>query len=43
MGKELFYTNEIKIVYFWSSAFQAASSYLSGSPMEFRRTLIHDV
>jgi len=43
VGKELFYTNEIKIGYFMRSAFQALSSYLSGSPLEFRRILIHDV
>ena len=43
MGKELFYTNEIKIDYFMRSAFQATSAYLSGSPREFRRILIHDV
>ena len=43
MGKELFYTNEIKIGYFIRSAFQAPSSYLSGSPLVFRCILIHDV
>ena len=43
MGKELFYTNEIKIGYFIGSAFQAPSSYLSRSPLEFRRILIHDI
>ena len=43
MGKELFYTNEIKIGYFMRSAFQAPSSYLSVSPQEFRRIFIHDV
>jgi len=43
VGKELFYTNEIKIAYFMRSDFQAPSSYLSGSPLEFRRILIHDV
>ena len=43
MGKELFYTNEIKIDYFMRSPFQAPSAYLSGSPLEFRRILIHDV
>jgi len=42
VGKELFYTNEIKIGYFMRSAFQAPSSYLSGS-LEFRPILIHDV
>ena len=36
MGKELFYTNEIKIVYFIRSAFQAHSSFVFGSPLEFR-------
>ena len=41
MGKELFSTNEIKIGYFMRSAFQAPSSYLSRSPVEFRRILIH--
>ena len=45
MGKELFYTNEIKIGYFMSSAsaFQAPSSHLSGSPLVFRCILIHDI
>jgi len=43
VGKELFYTNELKIAYFMSSAFQAPSLYLSGSPLKFRRILIHDV
>jgi len=43
VGKELFYTNEIKIGYFMRSAFQAPSSYLCGSPLEFRRILIYDV
>jgi len=43
VGKELFYTNKIKIVYCMRSAFQAAFSYLSGSTREFRRILIHDV
>ena len=43
MGKELFSTNERKIGYLMRSAFQAPSSYLSGSPIEFRRILIHDV
>jgi len=43
VGKELFYTNEIKIDYFMRSAFPARSAYLSGSPREFRRILIHDV
>jgi len=43
VGKEVFYTNEIKIVYFMRSAFQAPLSYLSVSPVEFRRILIHDV
>ena len=43
MGKELFYTNEIKMGHFMRSAFQAPSSYLSGSPLEFRGILIHDV
>jgi len=43
MGKELFYTNEIKISYFMRSAFQAPLSYLSVSPLEFRPIVIHDV
>ena len=43
MDKELFYTNEIKIGYLIRSAFQALSSYLSGSPLQFRLILIHDV
>jgi len=43
MGKELFYTNEIKIGYFMMSAFQAPSSYLSESRLEFTPILIHDV
>ena len=43
MGKELLYTNEIKSGCFMRSAFQAPSSYLSGSPLEFRRILILDV
>jgi len=43
VGKELFYTNEIKIGYFMRSSFQAPSSYLSGRPLEFRHILIHDV
>jgi len=41
--KELFYTNEIKIGYFMRSTFQAPSSYLSGSPLEFKHILIHNV
>ena len=43
MGKELFYTNEIKIGHFMRNACQAPSSYLSASPLEFRGILIHDV
>ena len=43
MDKELLYTNEIKIGYFMRSAFETPSSYLSGSPLEFSRILIHDV
>jgi len=43
VGKELFNTNERKIGYFMRSAFQPPLSYLSGSPLEFRRILIHDV
>jgi len=43
VGKELFYTNEIKIAYFIRSVFQATSLYLSWSPLKFRHILIHDV
>jgi len=43
VGKELFFTNEIKIGYFMRSAFQAPLSYLSRSSLKFRRILIHDV
>ena len=42
-GKEQFYTNRIIIGCFMRSAFQAASSYIPRSPLEFRRILIHDV
>ena len=43
VGKELFYTNEIKIARFMRSAIQPPSSYLSRSPLEFRRILTHDL
>ena len=43
MGKGVFYTNARKIGYFMRSAFQAPSSYVSRSPLKFRRILIHDV
>ena len=43
MGKELFYTNEIKIGYFTRSGFQALSTDLSGSALEFGPILIANV
>lgn len=43
MGKELFYTNEIKISDFMKSAIQSALSFVSLSSKEFECKLIHDV
>jgi len=43
VGKQLFYANEVGIVYFMRSAVQAPLLFLSGSLVEFRCMLIHDV